>query len=97
MSELKFTPGPWRVVSEWIDDGDGSEVEIFSVSGPNPDDLILDQPIYHADAKLIAAAPELLEALQELRSLMQGVIDGDYDPDSVTLQVADYAIAKATA
>lgn len=64
MSESKFTPGPWRVVSEWIDDGDGSEVEIYSVSGPNPDDLILDQPIDLADAKLIAAAPDMIAALE---------------------------------
>ncbi|WP_460044163.1 hypothetical protein [Pseudomonas sp. S2_H01] len=47
-------------------------------------------------AKLMAAAPELLEALQELRALMQGVIDGEYDPDFATLQIADAAIAKAT-
>lgn len=38
---------------------------------------------------------ELLEALKELRDLMQGVIEGDYSPDSFTLQIADKAIAKA--
>ena len=70
--ESRHTPGPWRVVSEWIDDGDGSEVEIYSVSGPNPDDLILDQPIDLADAKLIALSPELLEALEDLYAAYLG-------------------------
>lgn len=40
-------------------------------------------------------AEELLEALEELHGLMQGVIEGDYMPDSFTLQVAEAAIAKA--
>lgn len=35
----------------------------------------------------------LVEALQELRDLMQGVIDGEYAPDSFTLQPADAALA----
>jgi len=51
---------------------------------------------YKANAKLIAAAPELLNTLMELRNLMQDVIDGEYKPDSFTLQSADNAIKKAT-
>lgn len=46
-------------------------------------------------AHLIAAAPELYEALNELADLMQGVIEGDYKPDRFTLQVAKAALAKA--
>ena len=39
---------------------------------------------------------ELLDTLKELYDLMQGVIDGDYKPDSFTLQPARLIINKAT-
>jgi hypothetical protein len=48
-----------------------------------------------ANARLIAAAPDLLEGLEELRDLMEAVRSGDYTPDSFTVQPADRAIAKA--
>lgn len=48
-----------------------------------------------ANARLIAAAPDLYEALLELTDLMQGVIDGDYEPDAATLQIAHAALVKA--
>ena len=49
----------------------------------------------HHDANLIAAAPDLLAALIELRDLMEDVRSGEYTPDSFTLQPANLAIAKA--
>ena len=38
----------------------------------------------------------MLEALEELVELMEGVIQGDYSPDNLTTQPAKLAIAKAT-
>jgi len=49
----------------------------------------------NGNAALIAAAPDLLDALKELRDLMEEVRTGDYKPDSFTNQIADAAIAKA--
>jgi hypothetical protein len=43
------------------------------------------------------AYSEVLAALSELADLMQGVIDGDYTPDSFTLQPAHAALVKAGA
>ncbi len=49
-----------------------------------------------ANTKLIAAAPDLLECLIELVSLMEAIIEGEYTPDSFTCQPAKTAINKAT-
>lgn len=60
-------------------------------------------PHTEANARLIAAAPELLEALREARdALHQHYVDWDGEPeDAVPLQLArtkcESAIAKATA
>ena len=55
-------------------------------------------PIYvrvpHTDTGTVNT--QLLEALKELADLMQGVIDGDYTPDSFTLQPAHNAIKQAS-
>lgn len=48
-----------------------------------------------ANARLIAAAPELLEALTELADLVDAIREGEYRPDSFTTQPARAAIAKA--
>jgi hypothetical protein len=63
----KHTPGPWRVNWEY------HPIEIESVADPKPKNCIVaeipaeeNDTLACADARLIAAAPELLEALQEL-------------------------------
>ncbi len=90
MSETKCTPGPWHIdcpndslnvvgvhVSEdWI---------IADMCG-DVDDLTIDQ---HANASLIAAAPDLYEALDELKRIVllaiqsgDWKVDGALDPDA---------------
>ena len=57
----KHTPGPWRVVDSWTDhmvEGQNGE-EIIWQDGPHETPTINE-----ANARLIAAAPDLLEALE---------------------------------
>lgn len=97
MSEMKHTPGPWVLTvhtgtggpinpgDDWSISGHFSGVAIVYEGGRNPN--------ADADARLIAAAPELLEALIALRSL--------YDTDEGCRATPEYiaataAIARAT-
>lgn len=85
----KHTPGPWKIVDAWNDymvEGQNGE-EIIWQDGPH------DTPtINKANARLIAAAPDLLEALITLNDACRtpsqiGVLHG--------LELARAAIAKA--
>ncbi|MEY0558841.1 hypothetical protein [Providencia sp. PROV113] len=82
--EFKGTPGPW-VIDEWSMTGINSEskhVALVNYSHHGlPNDVYGDE--HEANANLIAAAPELLEALIEIRKLV-----AHHDK-------ADLAIAKA--
>lgn len=67
MSEFKGTPRPWVNVGGWVDaekSGDLSSIicAIDSVASKNP------ESVNDANAQLISAAPELLEALQDMLS-----------------------------
>jgi hypothetical protein len=103
MSNEKHTPGPWPLNLRTVTDSAGcvtthaeigpgwSEGRYMSVSGC----------IDEADARLIAAAPELLEALQDLLEdhvrTLGYVYDQDDDPEeSALVRFARAAIAKAT-
>lgn len=110
MSGVKHTPGPWHWVPSphathpdmgaFFSDGGqrvcwfGDAEQYYPSQGEPPSD---------ADARLIAAAPDLLDALREARdALHQHYVDWDGEPeDAVPLQLArakcDAAIAKATA
>lgn len=70
MSEAKHTPGPWEVaqysdgayiMSDHVDPGFGVKQEVARVHAKRHDDAR-----GHANARLIAAAPELLEALRKI-------------------------------
>ncbi len=82
------TPGPWRYMSgtHSLYDGDGRAVAL--VYGPRG----IDCSRRDANARIIAAAPELLEALKEMLSAW------DEDPayGAASADKARAAIAKAT-
>ena len=74
--KFKGTPGPWKVCGRdklTIEGADGSDVG---------------QVLSQADSSLIAAAPELLEALQKTNDLLKD-LDNTHTGDS---RYADFAI-----
>lgn len=104
MNEAKHTPGPWAHINP-----DGFTVrhpQVYSDTGPVCNatwlgDVRIDE--LRANARLIAAAPELLEALQSSEKKIVAMFDAisrgsgeDFsknDPDVLKIRAA---IAKAT-
>ena len=85
----KHTPGPWSVLTEYGDE--------TSVMGIEPNVLwgcgCCGSPnLGLKDAQLIAAAPDLLEALEELMTCKQGELCDHYP---AAYKKARAAIAKA--
>ncbi|MED5113388.1 hypothetical protein UJK07_15640 [Pseudomonas aeruginosa] len=93
----KHTPGPWQF-SAGADYGDERNyADVTAING----DLIIARvnnliPAGAANGELVAAAPELLEALQDLDALR-----GPFPPSDEAVEAewrkASAAIAKATA
>jgi hypothetical protein len=95
---MRHTPGPWRSnplkASIKID----SDVSGLVATIPLP--AFIDDKRRHADARLIAAAPDLLAALKKTVGALWSInpattSDGCYTDDPVEKQ-ARAAIAKAT-
>ena len=81
-----FTPGPWEVCGNFV-------------RNPMPEGIIIAEaariPDYQANARLIASAPELLQALQELLKFPSGQYS-EYDGFDAACLKAEAAIKKAT-
>jgi hypothetical protein len=92
--DAKHTPGPWRF------DYDGLLIVSSSANGrevASIDSISIEQD---ADARLIATAPELLEALIEMRDLFDLMCGLGFNPaegrEGSPKAKADAAISKAT-
>lgn len=105
-AELKSTPGPW-----FVDDVTNMPVVYVTTHAPpySTDDdgysaldeiaVLYGDEVRIANARLIAAAPELLAALQNLVPRFERACAyAENDPETIALSVADAraAIAKAT-
>ena len=104
------TPGPWERDGDFFEvcrvefEGSGSYTTISSksrIGGPvafavgTPDTHWRDDAEQDANARLIAAAPDLLEALEEFSRVYDGMTDGSGEM-CPTLLKARYVIAAAT-
>lgn len=97
MSVAKFTPGPWRTglsadngipSVKAIDPKDGMRFEVCEVWGEDRDTV--ETPVSRANARLIAAAPDLYEAAAMAAEYMQ-----ENDPDAVVIDTLLAAMYKA--
>lgn len=102
MTASKHTPGPWHMDPEEITSGfrivpkigdRGLAVAIQRDAAPAIPGSGIDRATAEANARLIAAAPELLEALEEM--VKAGEFE-DWDGRCDCIAVARAAIAKAT-
>jgi hypothetical protein len=107
MKDKQHTPGPWYVGTEFADQGrhiyaaqkvrheDGDEWHPL-IACTDDDERLVN---WQANAVLIAAAPEMLEALKaayEILGISYPLTAPDSDKRSVVLSKARAAIAKAT-
>ena len=98
------TPGPWKLAEDGTpfvyqlgQGGTNRFCLMVQGGGSNNDAADFDERV--AIARLIAAAPELLDALTAIQPYMDGIICyastmGEHEPNRIAVQV-DAAIAKA--
>lgn len=73
MGEPSHTPGPWVVhpLMAWVSPADNIEMPICQLRRETAGELA-DERVTFADARLIAAAPDLLEALIGIHHMLWG-------------------------
>ena len=103
MSGVKHTPGPWAVedpMDHCLTIVANPEAPVYdwkwiaTCDWPDEDNQLVTAREVKANARLIAAAPDLLEALEEFSREYDGFEDGNGDPCPV-LAKARAAIARA--
>jgi hypothetical protein len=90
---MKYTPGPWKFLDAFGRVETDSEIVAYIAGGVRPT-----RDIAIANGNLIAAAPELLEALATARFAIQVALDGGSVSEKnvrSTLDQIDAAIRKA--
>lgn len=85
VSESKHTPGPWKADTFLVTASNGREVTHVGLLGRRkssfPDQSGVDECV--ANARLIAAAPDLLAALKQAVQL--GIVANDWNLDEVEI------------
>jgi len=100
MSEATSTPGPWVICDEFADrpgiDAETLSVVVYGSVEDDPEIGIQGETFGQrmANARLIAAAPDLLEALKLAELWMLGGTPTQYS-DQVVLEEIQSALAKA--
>jgi hypothetical protein len=90
------TPGPWTAADEWSATTDG-----YNISAETASEIATAYRLYFggldtaiANARLIAAAPDLLDVIRRLLVATDGTHETDLMPDIV--KAAEAAFVKAT-
>lgn len=99
--QTKHTPGPWAndplQPTIWANDG---QTQVATVADLPWKDGKSDWMTEQANARLIAAAPELLAALKHCAGVIHAIRTGNVPPDLIphidSERLAESAIAKAT-
>lgn len=97
MNTARYTPGPWHWHDDTLTTSDGTPVLMGGTYLRDHRVVAVSIDVRDADASLIAAAPDLLEALKEARHWLTEAADWNgtdyvHYPFSKTI---DAAIAKA--
>jgi hypothetical protein len=100
---VSFTPGPWliskespRIVVQGDFRGEPTNTLIGSACGYPDSGFFPNEDEGAANARLIAAAPELLEALMAITDQLEHIGDTRPHKDGEYIEMARAAIAKAT-
>lgn len=106
---MSHTQGPWSATNNSFTHENGEVADFYSITGPNCSHVCYMTEVDEReggladDACLVAAAPDLLEALEELVPLNLGMIPANMPDDTVLpvdvtfgeIRRARAAIAKA--
>jgi hypothetical protein len=96
MSKSKHSPAPWRSVLSDSIAGDDTDATWIQCDDHSIAELICPADEMEANANLIAAAPDLLAALEEcVRELVSWEMDPETDTAAEPLNMARAALAKA--
>lgn len=91
----KHTPGPWKLCfSRWAN----APAEVFKgtqLIASVEQDESPDSPALAANARLIAAAPDLLHAIRELLGCTELNLEEIDDTTAEAIEIAQKALAKA--
>ena len=77
MTVLDYSPGPWKAVHRHVHGGPHDDEMAglgWDIGGP-PEPMLRGQFARAADARLMAAAPDLYQALLQVKSLVDGPVD----------------------
>ncbi|EPB8981592.1 hypothetical protein [Pseudomonas aeruginosa] len=92
MSKQSHTPGPWVSRNNMVFGGKKCICSNVNAASPTPQNIAEDVAMSIANARVMAAAPELLDALVNLLPLISPL-----KAESQQVADASAAIAKATA
>jgi hypothetical protein len=85
----KHTPGPWHCLYTRVDDASGYQVCHGDLHGKGEETNL-------ANLRLIAAAPELLDALRRIAAIENQLVGPDWEEIDEARVIALMAIEKAT-